>query len=715
METSFVFPNPVPPYRPQRQRMSREALSKDRPARLASRETGESHPERLTGSWEILPPERKKTSSRGSMRGSPPNVPSEDYWEIPGPERKKTSSRGSVRGSPPNVPSEDYWEIPGPERKKTSSRRRSRTPTRGSRSRDNWDFPQPARKATQSREMTHTPKRDTSTGDSWVIPMPGKELAHLEGIPEMYSRSGPDSWDLFFDVGANLPSNIKVGDVLGSGSYGIVYSGVSDDGKEKAYKVFGRVDLSDIEKISDLNFAREASIYKYLGNRNPRVCYVDEIGAGYISMCLAKGDLREEMVRIPSKKRSSMQYKPRLLSSCIDDMASLLAAVDILHRESVGHFDIKPENILRTKGGKVKLCDLGSASIIPDTQMEKFIELRHSFMAGDDVSLDKISNITTAMTQDYAAPESFVRNKDYLIPLYPAADIWSLGMIFFEMLTGYNLYISILRRSRSGGVLVRDGDSIRTATGLMSRFTQDMMRESFAVYDKNWKSIFSMLPRDKISNVSPLELLMQEQRTESFIFDEKEEKNLTLAWSLIKRMLDPNPLTRITAAECLRSPIFVQNIHVSNVLKDFYAAYDSRSTNNTRTPTNSKLYKSVDHRLYLRALTKEYDFLGNDGTLAARTERIFNLALQNVGSITEAQIQIVMFCATILAFYAEYRSRLSSTPLSNLHNMMKDASLGDVRKKFFGAYTGSDYSLKNAVYTALYFLLVEILEFDLWS
>ncbi|MBV9492916.1 MAG: protein kinase, partial [Acidobacteria bacterium] len=91
----------------------------------------------------------------------------------------------------------------------------------------------------------------------------------------------------------------------------------------------------------------------------------------------------------------------------------LCDAVQYAHRNLVIHRDIKPANVLVTRDGVPKLLDFGIAKLTSDE------ELRHD------------ATVTRLMTPDYASPEQLLGK-----PVTTATDVYSLGILLFEILTG---------------------------------------------------------------------------------------------------------------------------------------------------------------------------------------------------------------------------------------------------------------------------------------
>jgi eukaryotic-like serine/threonine-protein kinase len=107
--------------------------------------------------------------------------------------------------------------------------------------------------------------------------------------------------------------------------------------------------------------------------------------------------------------------------------SQVLAGVAYFHRQNVVHRDLKPSNILVTGTGKVKILDFGIA---------KMIEHQPGL-----TGLSPTQTPNPAMTLRYASPEQLNRRLSGR-----SSDIYSLGVILYELLTGHHPYEEELRQ-----------------------------------------------------------------------------------------------------------------------------------------------------------------------------------------------------------------------------------------------------------------------------
>ncbi len=105
------------------------------------------------------------------------------------------------------------------------------------------------------------------------------------------------------------------------------------------------------------------------------------------------------------------------LKARLDLFCQLCSAVQYAHQRLVVHRDLKPSNVLVTQDGVPKLLDFGIARVMSD----KYSDL--------------LSRTLAALTPEYASPEQ-LRGE----AVTTAADVYSLGMLLYEMLTGVRPY-----------------------------------------------------------------------------------------------------------------------------------------------------------------------------------------------------------------------------------------------------------------------------------
>ena len=113
-------------------------------------------------------------------------------------------------------------------------------------------------------------------------------------------------------------------------------------------------------------------------------------------------------------------------------IAETLHAVQYCHDRGVIHRDIKPENVLLDGEGHVKLCDFGSAlDLKPEATSALALLAAHTSKTSQKDSKEK-RNSSFVGTAEYCAPE-ILDAKDEATT---AVDLWSIGIMTFQLLTG---------------------------------------------------------------------------------------------------------------------------------------------------------------------------------------------------------------------------------------------------------------------------------------
>jgi len=212
---------------------------------------------------------------------------------------------------------------------------------------------------------------------------------------------------------ATLPERLgayRVLGRLGRGGMGEVLLGERADGlfeQRVAIKLLRRgMDSEDVLR----RFERERRILARL--EHPHIARLSDGGAApdgrpYFVMELVEGKPITVHCR---ERRLSMEDRLRLLLDCCD-------AVSAAHARLVVHRDLKPSNVLVTDAGQVKLLDFGIAKVLASEE-----EVGETGVTRGEMRL---------LTPAYAAPEQVLGE-----PVTTATDVWTLGALGYELLTG---------------------------------------------------------------------------------------------------------------------------------------------------------------------------------------------------------------------------------------------------------------------------------------
>ncbi len=216
-----------------------------------------------------------------------------------------------------------------------------------------------------------------------------------------------------FRSGETIAERYRVEGIIGYGGMGVLYR--AEDmllNRRVALKTI-RLDRLEAENSSELTarmLLREARASAKLSHPNIVVIY--DIGRyeGYPYICM-------ELIEGRNFKSLIHGGSGLNLGEVISSFEQICKGLDYAHKKEILHRDIKPENIMITEEGLVKLTDFGIAKILsPETS-----------------TIMSTGNI--ACTYNYSAPEYL---KDGISNI--RTDIFSLGCVFYEMLTGRMMF-----------------------------------------------------------------------------------------------------------------------------------------------------------------------------------------------------------------------------------------------------------------------------------
>jgi Tol biopolymer transport system component/predicted Ser/Thr protein kinase len=197
---------------------------------------------------------------------------------------------------------------------------------------------------------------------------------------------------------------------LGEGGMGAVYRARDTKlGRDVAIKVLPNSFAEDAGRIA--RFRLEAKVLAALNH--PNIAQIYGIEERALVMELIQG----EMIQRPLPLETALKYARQIAE-----------ALEATHEKGIVHRDLKPANILVTPDGVVKLLDFGLAAI---TQASTPGEA----LVSPTITIEATRRGVIIGTAAYMSPEQAAGR-----PVDKRADIWSFGVVVWEMLTGRRMF-----------------------------------------------------------------------------------------------------------------------------------------------------------------------------------------------------------------------------------------------------------------------------------
>jgi serine/threonine-protein kinase len=218
--------------------------------------------------------------------------------------------------------------------------------------------------------------------------------------------------DIHLSAGARV-GPYKLIRPLGAGGMAVVWLAERADGAMRRQVALKLPRMALLHHNLAARMAHERDIVAALEHPNIARLYdagVDASGRPYLALEYVDGVPIDQYCRA----------HPLTLEQRLALFLQIARAVSFAHGRLIVHRDLKPSNILVTDGGGVRLLDFGIAGLL---QLELSAGVQHTQFG------------TRAFTPSYAAPEQFTGHA-----ISAATDVYSLGVILYELLTGTSPY-----------------------------------------------------------------------------------------------------------------------------------------------------------------------------------------------------------------------------------------------------------------------------------
>lgn len=197
-----------------------------------------------------------------------------------------------------------------------------------------------------------------------------------------------------------LPNRYRILAVAGCGGMGIVYKAHDIETDEIVALKILKPEIASDETMRE-KLRQEVCLARRVTHKN--VCRIHEFNRG--TACISMEFIEGESLSAKLQREGTLSVR-----EAINIARQVCAGLREAHAQGIIHRDLKPGNIMIDRSGNVKIMDFGIARLAEETGP---------------------MTQTIVGTPEYMAPEQIE-----LKPITPRSDIYSLGLVLYEMLTG---------------------------------------------------------------------------------------------------------------------------------------------------------------------------------------------------------------------------------------------------------------------------------------
>ena len=254
-------------------------------------------------------------------------------------------------------------------------------------------------------------------------------------------------------------SHYKVLEKIGQGGMGEVFL-AQDTSLDRKVALKFLPDFLHQDPVAEKRFLREAKSAAALDH--PFICNIYEVGEedgrSFISMEYVQGEtLKEKLAKGPFP-----------LKEALEKAAKIAEALEAAHKHNIVHRDLKPSNIMLTPEGHVKVMDFGLAKRLLPEDVDS---------QEQTITANLTKTGTTLGTLAYMSPEQLRAQE-----IDTRSDIFSFGVVFYEMLTGVHPF--------------KKAQPLETTTAILSEVPPPLSRYMNQVSPVLQRTVTKMLVRE---------------------------------------------------------------------------------------------------------------------------------------------------------------------------------------------------------------------------